>query len=300
MTSSPSLQIKNILVAVASLLAISAGSLPAAAVLQQSSNTSGQSWATPATWSNNEAAGTGNDYFTNGYILRTPDSPAGSVSFPGDSLTVNAGTGGATGALNLKAGTTSITNLSIGSGNILNGNASSGNLPATINITNLNILAAATVTTPAGIRGSNSGNDMTINVTNLAGSGYLSIGVGASTTRDYSLGIVNASTFTGTINLSRGNLTLSEALSLSSDAVFTMNTTNTSLSLSNNLSVWSFSFGTALPQGDYTSAQLNTHYGTSVFSGPGLLSVVPEPASGTLFLFAASTFILMSRAKRRS
>jgi len=123
----------------------SGASLSAADVNQVSSNGSSESWATAAAWTNNEPPSPENAYFTNGYTLRTPNSPAGAVVFSGGSLIIGGGTGGATGALNLKAGTTDIANLSIGNGMVLNGNAGgSGNLPATINVTNLTILSAAT------------------------------------------------------------------------------------------------------------------------------------------------------------
>ena len=301
MFTSTSLKIKSVLFLAGGIIIASGASLSAAVILQVSSNASGQSWATAATWSNAAAASAGNDYFTNGYTLRTPDSPAGTATFPGSSLTVDGGTGGATGALNLKAGTTNITNLSIGNGAILNGNASGGNLPATINITNFTILSAATSSAPAAIRGTNSGNNMTINVSNLSGSGYLSIGGGATGTRDYAVGITDASAFTGTFNLFRGNLNLTSDLSLESAATFTMNSTNTSLALNNDLSTWSFSYGgSALAVGVYSSSDLNTHYSTSVFSGLGTLSVVPEPTSSALVFLAASTFVLVFRMKRRT
>ncbi|MGE9267192.1 MAG: hypothetical protein ACQKBY_03775, partial [Verrucomicrobiales bacterium] len=48
-------------------------------------------------WDNGLAPVAGNDYFTNGNLLRTPDGSAANHTFQGDSLTVT-GTGSLTGA----------------------------------------------------------------------------------------------------------------------------------------------------------------------------------------------------------
>lgn len=257
----------------------------------------GQSWATAALWSDGTAASAGNHYFTNGYTLRTPDTATGSATFPGASLTINGGDGGARGTLTLKAGTTTIGDLQIGAGTISNGVAGgSGNLPATLNVTNFTVQAAAMSSSAAIIQGAFTGNNLTLNVTNLLGEGFLQFG-GA---RNYSLSVANASAFTGTLNLSQGSLTIATDLGMGSGA-FTM-ATGASLILGNDLRVSSLSFGgTVATSGIYTSGELNSFFSTSAFSGDGLVyvSVIPEPSSFAFGVGAlAFGLVGLRRAKR--
>lgn len=91
----------------------------AATVTMVTNNATGQSWLTPAAWSDNLAAHAGDDYVVDvNFLLRTPTS--GSNTFPGDSLTLS-------GQFNLAAGTgttTTVNNLTLAGGVIVN--ASSG------------------------------------------------------------------------------------------------------------------------------------------------------------------------------
>jgi hypothetical protein len=91
----------------------------AATVTMITNNGAGQSWLTPAAWSDNLAAHAGDDYVVGAnFLLRTP--PSGSNAFPGDSLTLS-------GQFNLASGTgttTTVNNLTLNNGVIVN--ASSG------------------------------------------------------------------------------------------------------------------------------------------------------------------------------
>jgi hypothetical protein len=91
-------------------------SAQAATVTMANSNTTvGQSWLTPATWSDGLAAHAGDDYVVGAnFLLRTPIS--GSNTFPGDSLTLS-------GQFNLASGngtTTTVNELTLSNGVIVN------------------------------------------------------------------------------------------------------------------------------------------------------------------------------------
>ena len=253
----------------------------AADINQVASASGGQSWSTASVWENAAAASAGNHYFTNGYVLRTPDTALGSVVFPGESLTIEGGVGSARGGLLLKAGTTTIADLLIGAGTISNGVAGgSGNLPATLNVTNFTVLSTATSADAAILQGAFTNNDLTVGIANLLGDGYLRF----TNPRNFSLSVADALSFTGTLNLNQGALTLSSALGMN-DAAFTMASSGASLVLSNDMRVSSFSFGASeADTGIYTSAELNTFFSTTAFSGDGLVyvSVIPEPSSCAL------------------
>lgn len=91
----------------------------AATVTMVANNATGQSWLTPAAWSDNLAAHGGDDYVVDAnFLLRTPTT--GSNTFPGDSLTLS-------GQFNLASGnatTTTVNSLTLTNGVIVN--ASSG------------------------------------------------------------------------------------------------------------------------------------------------------------------------------
>jgi len=253
----------------------------AATVLETASAAAGQSWNTTSLWSNNAAPTSGNAYFTNGYTLRSPDSPNGSAAFGGGSLTVDGGTGGSKGGLLLKAKTASISDLTIGSGTIGNStNNGTSNVTSTMSLTNLTISTAATSGAPAAITGQNTGNGIGIAAANLLGGGYLVLG-GGSSANAYDLSIGSGSLFIGSFNLLAGAFTLSQALNLSSATGVSMVSSNASLALNSSLTASAFAFGGAsLPSGIYTSSDLNTRFSTSAFSGAGTIAIVPEPSVG--------------------
>lgn len=290
-------------------LLLSASPLSAALVLQTANSASGTSWATGNLWDSNAGASAGNDYHTNGYTLRTPDGVNIHPVFDGDSLTVDGGAGGARGELTLKAGTSTIANLRIGVGTVRNAVAGSGsvNYPATLNVTNLTILSSATGDNAAIIRGNWQRNDITLNVTNLLGSGHLQF---AKTTQNdnskrlFTLSVTDASAFTGTLELAHGTLDLASAVYLT-QGKFVMATTDTTLRLNSSLTVSSFTFGSnQLEIGTYTSADLNALFATNAFTGDGVLQVVvpqiPEPSSFALVLGGAMLTACAARRRARA
>ncbi|EIP99078.1 hypothetical protein OpiT1DRAFT_03582 [Opitutaceae bacterium TAV1] len=277
-------------------LLLSVAPLPGETIQQTRTAASGESWVTPGLWNNTAAASSGNDYYTNGWTLRTPDGPSLSVAFPGASLTVDGGAGGERGMLSLKAGTTEIADLRLGVGTVSDGVAGGNpttNRPATLNITNLTLLSAATSATAAIFRGPYDGNDITLNVTNLLGSGYLQFVKGSDAgKRIFTLAVSNASSFTGTLELQHGTLDLASTINLTSGS-FIMATTNTTLRLNSSLTVSSFTFGSFnLEAGSYTSSELNSRFSTSAFAGAGQLTIqaIPE-ASAFAWMLGGITLI---------
>lgn len=267
----------------------------AAEIKQQASAGANQSWLTASLWENSAPASAGNDYFTNGYNLRSPDLNSGTATFPGGSLTISGGTGGARSVFQLKASVVRVENLTLGNGNVANQFSPGGtNRDATLSVGTLRIAAEATSESAAVFLGTYSGHNLTLAAENLVGSGYVRFG---GTQNNY-VDIASASGFTGEMNVASGALELKSALSLGS-GVFSMNT-GSSLVLSYNLSVASFSFaGSQLSSGSYSSAELNSHFNTSAFSGGGTLSVIPEASTTTLLgVFGVCVVALLLRRRR--
>lgn len=266
--------------------------LGAEGIKQVQTASGGQSWATASIWSNSSGASTGNDYFTNGYVVRTPDSPAGSTVFPGNSLTIDGGDGGGSGALLLKSGSTTIGNLNLISGLIRNGNSGAGgNQPAILNVTNFTVGSSATAGSPAVIRGDFSGQDLTVNVSNLMGSGYLQF----VNQRTYTLSVVNGRAFSGVIDLTQGGLILEGNIDLA-NAQFIINSGVNSVVIGSSVSVKSFTFGgVELGFGNHESADLNEFFGTSVFSGGGNITVVPEASTYTLLMSGVLLLLIFGK-----
>ncbi|RRJ95634.1 PEP-CTERM sorting domain-containing protein [Opitutaceae bacterium TAV4] len=285
----------------AALGLLAAAALRADNVTLRGNQTGNQDWATATLWSNDAAASPGNAYFTNGYTLRTPSTANSLVPqvFPGASLTVDGGVGGAMGTLTLKSRITDIADLRLGTATV-SSSAGATNILATLNVTNLTALDGKT----ALLIGNNTNQDLTLNVTNLLGGGALTFGNAA---RQYALSVTNAGAFTGSIGLLGGTLTLTSDINLTGGA-FTMaiggTNSPTSLVLNNNLVVSSFTFDTTTLNTlgeSYTAAQLNAYFSTTRFSGDGLLfigSTIPEPASIAALLAAAAMLAVTMRRRR--
>lgn len=107
--------------------------LDAAVVTLGSSNPQGStSFNTALGWSNGLSPAAANDYFTNGYNLRTPETSASSYTFAGKSLTINT-TGNGIGAMLLKnsiAAAFQFSDLRLAGGFI--NNAGTGNITTTL------------------------------------------------------------------------------------------------------------------------------------------------------------------------
>jgi len=142
-----------------------------------------------------------------------------------------------------------------------------------------------------------------LSVANISGSGHLRFGdtgYANDTNGVWSLSVTDTTpTFTGTIDLTRGQLTFANSFVLG-DATFAINSAQTNrVVLANNVSFSNVTFGAnSLAEGTYTASELNTAFSTDRFSGMGTMTVVPEPATiGMLGLGALSTLMLrrMSR-----
>ncbi len=90
-------------VACLAVLALALNATAADVTLTAGDGSGSTSWNVPGHWSNGQAPGPGNNYFTAAYILRTPTS-GGPFTFAGDSLTISPG-----GALYDKVGTVTVT-----------------------------------------------------------------------------------------------------------------------------------------------------------------------------------------------
>ncbi|MBC2603434.1 PEP-CTERM sorting domain-containing protein [Puniceicoccus vermicola] len=264
------------------------------------SNTTSESWNTGADWSDGQPASAGKDYDTNGYLLRSPNTPTWNSTFPGDSLTIRDAGGRTGGALLIKSGTLVTENIFMGLGGVAAANANNGsNVQSTWNITNFTVLSESTSSPGdfAYLKGAYTGNHLTTNISNLLGSGHLSIGYDGPSSINYGLSVTDASGFSGSLNLNKGNLTLAANLTITSSA-FSMASSDSTMILDNDLTVASFEFGaSSVSSGTYSSSDLNTLLSTSSFSGAGSLTVVPEPSTGAL-LFGGACMLLSIIARR--
>ncbi len=297
------------LMSTATLLAVAACSVASADIITLvGDNASNESWNTAGDWSDGLTVTTNQDYDTNGFLLRSPNTPTWASTFPtGSTLTIQdtGGVGGAgNGALVIKSGTLNMGDVFIGAGGVAVANANNGsNVSSTFNGDNLTILSSATSVagSAAILKGGFTGNHLAVNFTNLLGSGYLSIGETGPNSINYSLDIADASGFSGIMHLDTGNLSLASGLTITSGD-FTMETSDNTLNFGgNNLSVASFSFGgTSLSADTYSSSQLNTLLSTAAFSGAGSLIVIPEPATSAFVFGGLALLMGLSRRSRQS
>lgn len=94
----------SVRVLAATVLVISSGPAGAADVFLTDDQDSGEDWNTAAKWSDGAAPVAGNNYFTQGFLLRTPTVNSAAADFNGDRLTV--GPGGTLLLANPHSGTT--------------------------------------------------------------------------------------------------------------------------------------------------------------------------------------------------
>lgn len=81
----------SVRVLAATVLVISSGPAGAADVFLTDDQDSGEDWNTAAKWSDGAAPVAGNNYFTQGFLLRTPTVNSAAADFNGDRLTVGPG-----------------------------------------------------------------------------------------------------------------------------------------------------------------------------------------------------------------
>lgn len=267
----------------------------------QSNVPAGSGWNTLGVWFNQPSGGgsnpssmSGNTFQINGFVLRSA-----TANFGGASLN-NSVAGGAT-LVQDSGRTIGQFNVSAQGSIALN----TGGANYTLNVTNLN--DAATL----NLRAPNTNGVFTLNVANLSGAGNLVIGGGSggsspNSTSTVSLSVTNASAFTGNISPSIGKLTFNNSADFSL-ADLTLNGASTfTINLANDVtfsSVFGTNFGngfSSLGEGEYFASDLNTLTGTSIFSGAGSITVVPEPEPRVLFLISTAALLVLWRRRNSS
>lgn len=234
--------------------------LHASSPLGQSWNTVGNWWSAPTGGTAATAISSNDNYFTNGFQLRSPEN-YNSEAFPGASLTINGG------SVLVKAKststTTSFTNVIVSGSTGAISNGVSG--VQIIRMADLSVASTFNIDTVANNRGFN----MTID--RLSGAGTVAfLGHGGGTLL---LTVTNASNFTGTINLAASNSgTLTFQNDLFTGGSLVVNTGH-SVVLNQSITVAGLTVaGVVKAAGTYTAAQLGAQ-----FSGTGIVTVRNRP-----------------------
>ncbi len=261
-------------------------------------DTTGQNWNdTGADWSNEEPASPGNDYISSGgFILRT--TYLVNSTFAGDSLTVENGS-----TLQLRQGvgnTSTVSNLILNDGAIIA--QASGNGVLTLDGGTLTVGTGTADLTVDNNRG------IMLEFDSLAGDGLLKFnrsGTGADIS-DNSISIDDASSFTGTIQVSFGDLEFSASGTGDyNQAEFIINNSayaTATITLSRSITVSSLYFTdteTYVDPGTYTTTELNAISGESTFSGVGTLTLIPEPREMSLWCGGLVLGMIVLQVRRR-
>ncbi len=137
-------------------------------------------------------------------------------------------------------------------------------------------------------------NTVNLLVKNISGNGHIGFGMPLHTNDKngiWNFSIAGATPdFSGTIDLSEGQLTFGKSFALLDATFAILPVGDNSIMLSNNVSFRNITFGTnSLASGTYTTAQLNSVFGTVRFSGAGTLTTlgITGPTHPSL-LFKAS------------
>jgi len=251
-------------------------------------NQSSTIWTTATDWydaptggSNSGTVFGGNDFYSNGFTLRTSSDGTGpTLGNSGTTLYLNSKLvlrrNGAMAVANLV--TTGTANLAVGNG---------GTTPTltTVSLTNN---AAMTINGDG-----TTGRTLYFNIGTLAGAGNISLGNAVN----LYLNVTSAKSFTGNISWSdasilnfNSDLISGGGLSLSGSA---------QINLDQNVKFASLSIGgTQLAPGTYSFDYLNSHYDSYFVDGGSGSITVPEPAS--LGLVALGTMLTASRRRRRN
>jgi hypothetical protein len=234
---------------------------------------------------------TGNRFDVNGKILRTPNSSTTTSTFGGTIVVSAAGAG--------------LAELHTLGWNLFGMDVNNA-FQMRIRVPTVNLSVTNLVLGSSGdlkFRTLTGNNNLNFSIANLSGAGSLEFGDSTyanDTNGVWSLSITDTTPeFTGTIDLTRGQLTFGNSFVLG-DATFAINSAQTNrIVLANSVSFSNVTFGAgSLAEGTYTASELNTAFSTDRFSGVGTMTVVPEPATiGMLGLGALAT--LMLRRMRR-
>lgn len=306
-------------------------SAQAADVVMTASNASGSSGLTTSVnWSNGQAPSASNDYFTEGYKLRTPSSGSHSgdvYNFAGNSLTLGGVSGSTTGIMQFKSAsnvTVNISNLIFKGGAILQ--AINSNYVQTLGGGTISLLDTAYIAVA---------NSETLNITSdISGSHQVQFNPTSGTfagediggrTGTIVIGSANAYTGGSLLNggtlkvlsggtLGTGSVTMTDSsiltlqhdaalsdsamLSFSSSSIINLNGLNgTSETIAGLFMDGSTSLTIA---GTYTASELNTFFGSNRFaSSSGMtLTIVPEPGIYSLLLGVSVMAMLVLRRRK--
>lgn len=270
------------------------------------------SFNTAGHWSDGLAPSAGKTYST-AYLLRTPTA-AGNYTFGGDSLTINTG-----GNMYYKgaSGYTITANIILsGTGYITNGGENPYTLAGTLNLANsANIYGFNKLVTVSSLISGGSSAVLNIASTGLSSADLTGGVILSNSANSYSGGTAvmnNASLFvnadhalgTGNVTLNaRTTLTLSGGLTndyIANSASLIVSSTAHSVNLNftgtDSISGLSLNGGTTfLGLGTYGAIGSGAQYTSSIFSGTGILTVIPEPSVSALLLLGIFSFATRRR-----
>lgn len=321
---------KFFLISAMSILAMSVSGHAATITLVQSNDTSGQSWLTPGTWSNNAVPSSLNDYVVTSpsgvRTVRTPQTANVSYTFGGNSLTINNS--------RLLFATLMGSNITIGNfiltnnGMMSNGTDALQTLSGGLEISGsafarLSTLATVrNITIASQITGSGSfgliqNGTLTLNGTGNTFTGTWTVGGTGVTIPDGTYS--NTSTLISTlIGSSTGSLGVNSNVTLNIWSRFDLNydwTTTGTLTLASNggsataivmtldqnVTVGNLVVaGNTLTPGTYDYSALSTAGFSDYFTNSGgSITVVPEPGIAGLLAFSTlGTVVWLRRARR--
>ncbi len=291
----------------------------------QTNDTSGESWLTPATWSNNAVASSGNDYVSgSGMVLRSPTTT--NSTFGGDSLTINGAQFNLTGSST--PGTITIADLRVTNGGaVVNGSGTSQTQTiagGTVNFTgnsffrlNANDSTARHITLSSQLTGDGNVGLMQKGTLTLNGAGNAFSGtwtVGGTNVNILGTNYTNTASRISTLDaVSSGSLGINSSLVANAYSIikigYDWETTgslslglNSKLFLENNLTVSSFFInGADLGTGVFTYDFLNENYAgyfdTTGLEGSITVGMIPEPS--TYAALAGATLLGFAALRRR-
>lgn len=282
---------KKILLIIFSASAV-LGTAKAVDYLLQANVPIGESWNSDSVWFDQPSGGgdnptvfSGNDFFLNGFGLRTGSTSTGTSTFNGASL--NFGQSG--DLMDLMAATSTINNtLNVTTGFIRN-HTTRDNI--NFNIGTLNVSG-----TNFQLRAPGSTQTMNVNASVLSGDGRLNFGnLSGTDSGNFSFTTDDADAFTGELRPIDGTLEFSTAFSLTNGTLYLSTLSGVNVRLANNVSFAALegdSFSPIAP-GTYNASELNSLTSSSVFIGGSNLTVIPEPGTWVLILglFAASLLV---------
>jgi hypothetical protein len=263
----------------------------------QSNMPVGDDWNDSASWfdqtsggGNNPTVFGSNDFFLNGFSLRTASGGSGSSTFNGGSLNF-ADSGD---ILDLMIPTANINNtVSVSNGAI---RVHSSRDAVSLTIGTLDVSG-----TNFSFRAPNANDEINLDITTLTGSGDLNFGnlTAPDSGIGFSLDATTTTGFTGRLLPDDGTLTFNSGdYSAATLFVDTANGSFVELATSVSVAALEGSFG-SIGAGTYTASELNTLTSSSSFTGANTLTVIPEPSSSTFALMAVAG-LSIALARRRA